>query len=106
MFLSLLRFDSELDKNGDASLDTEEILTWIIPTNEEIATDEVDWIIIIIEANNSQDFDLFWCHYSVSNFEKVAQLFSGADKDGDELLTFEEVSTYNNSMNEFSTRFK
>ena len=45
MFLSLLRFDSELDKNGDASLDTEEILTWIIPTNEEIATDEV----IIIE---------------------------------------------------------
>ena len=45
IFLSLLRFDSELDKNGDASLDTEEILTWIIPTNEEIATDEV----IIIE---------------------------------------------------------
>ena len=42
----------------------------------------------------------------MSNFEKVAQLFSGADKDGDELLTFEEVSTYNNSMNEFSTRFK
>ena len=37
----LLRFDSELDKNGDASLNTEEILAWIIPSNEEIATDEV-----------------------------------------------------------------
>ena len=38
----LLRFDSELDKNGDASLNTEEILAWIIPSNEEIATDEVN----------------------------------------------------------------
>ena len=36
------RFDSELDKNGDASLNTEEILAWIIPSNEEIATDEVN----------------------------------------------------------------
>ena len=35
------RFDSELDKNGDSSLNTEEILAWIIPSNEEIATDEV-----------------------------------------------------------------
>jgi len=55
------RFDSELDKNGDASLNTEEILAWIIPSNEEIATDEVD------------------------------HLFSGADEDGNEQLTFEEV---------------
>merc|ERR1712210_257942 len=44
------RFDSELDKNGDSSLN-----------NEEIATDEVD------------------------------HLFSGADEDGNEQLTFEEV---------------
>lgn len=36
------RFDSELDKNGDSSLNTEEILAWIIPSNEEIATDEVN----------------------------------------------------------------
>ena len=36
------RFDSELDKNGDASMNTEEILAWIIPSNEEIATDEVN----------------------------------------------------------------
>ena len=35
------RFDSELDKNDDNSLNTEEILAWIIPSNEEIATDEV-----------------------------------------------------------------
>merc|ERR1712150_445944 len=37
------RFDSELDKNGDSSLNTEEILAWIIPSNEEIATDEVNF---------------------------------------------------------------
>jgi len=55
------RFDSELDKNGDNSLNKEEILAWIIPSNEEIATDEVD------------------------------HLFSGADDDMDENLTFEEV---------------
>jgi len=42
-------------------LNTEEILAWIIPSNEEIATDEVD------------------------------HLFSGADEDGNEQLTFEEV---------------
>merc|ERR1712025_990809 len=55
------RFDSELDKNGDSSLNTEEILAWIIPSNEEISTDEVE------------------------------HLFSGADEDGNGQLTFEEV---------------
>jgi hypothetical protein len=55
------RFDNDLDKNEDNSLGTEEILAWIIPSNEEIATDEVD------------------------------HLFSGADEDGDEQLSFEEV---------------
>jgi len=55
------RFDTELDKNEDNSLGKEEILAWIIPSNEEIATDEVD------------------------------HLFSGADEDGDEQLSFDEV---------------
>lgn len=35
------RFDNELDKNGDNLLSKEEILAWIIPSNEEIATEEV-----------------------------------------------------------------
>lgn len=55
------RFDNELDKNGDNILNREEILAWIIPSNEEIATDEVD------------------------------HLFSGADEDMDDKLSFEEV---------------
>jgi hypothetical protein len=37
----LIRFDSELDKNGDMSLNREEILGWIVPSNEDIATEEV-----------------------------------------------------------------
>ena len=41
LFLVSLRFDSDLDKNEDNSLGKEEILAWIIPSNEEIATDEV-----------------------------------------------------------------
>jgi len=55
------RFDSELDKNGDNSLNKEEILAWIIPSNEEIATDEVE------------------------------HLFGGADDDMDEHLSFAEI---------------
>ena len=39
IFLS--RFDSELDKNGDNLLSKEEILAWIIPSNEDIADEEV-----------------------------------------------------------------
>ena len=35
------RFDNELDKNGDNVLNQEEIAAWIIPSNEEIATEEV-----------------------------------------------------------------
>ena len=37
----IVRFDSELDKNGDNSLNREEILGWIVPSNEDIATEEV-----------------------------------------------------------------
>ena len=36
------RFDNELDKNGDNVLNKEEILAWIIPSNEEIAKEEVN----------------------------------------------------------------
>ena len=35
------RFDNELDKNGDNVLNKDEILAWIIPSNEEIAKEEV-----------------------------------------------------------------
>jgi len=55
------RFDNELDKNGDSSLNKEEIIAWIIPSNEEIATEE------------------------------ASHLFAGADEDMDGVLSFEEV---------------
>lgn len=55
------RFDTELDKNGDNSLNREEIIAWIIPSNEEVAKEEVD------------------------------HLFAGADADMDDLLKFEEI---------------
>jgi len=55
------RFDSELDENGDNLLSKEEILAWIIPSNEDIATEEVN------------------------------HLFAGADADHDDTLTFEEI---------------
>ena len=36
------RFDTELDKNGDNNLNREEIIAWIIPSNEEVAKEEVE----------------------------------------------------------------
>jgi len=55
------RFDNELDKNTDNVLNQEEIAAWIIPSNEEIANEEVE------------------------------HLFAGADEDMNDYLTFEEV---------------
>jgi len=55
------RFDNELDKNGDSILNREEIIAWIIPSNEEIATEE------------------------------ASHLFAGSDEDMDGLLSFQEV---------------
>ena len=58
------RFDTELDKNKDGSLDRPEILAWMIPSNDDIARDEVE------------------------------HLFAGADEDVDEILTFDEVLSH------------
>ncbi len=55
------RFDSELDKDGNGRLDRAEILSWMVPSNEEMARDEVE------------------------------HLFAGADDDVDGELTFKEV---------------
>jgi Ca2+-binding EF-hand superfamily protein len=55
------RFDTELDKNGDHHLSREEILGWIIPSNEETAEEEVN------------------------------HLFAGADQDVNGMLSFQEI---------------
>jgi len=55
------RFDTELDKDGDNLLSREEILAWIIPSNEDIAEEE------------------------------VSHLFAGADNDHNDLLSFKEI---------------
>jgi len=55
------RFDQELDKSGDHFLSREEILAWIIPSNEETAEEEVN------------------------------HLMAGADNDLDGVLAFQEI---------------
>ncbi|PSN41754.1 hypothetical protein C0J52_08863 [Blattella germanica] len=55
------KFDSEFDKDKDGKLDGAEILSWVVPSNDEIAEDE------------------------------VAHLFSSSDDDNDGVLTFDEV---------------
>ena len=48
------RFDNELDRNGDNVLSKEEIHAWIIPSNEEIAKDEVNKCL-----NDHKDVNVF-----------------------------------------------
>ncbi|XP_066598636.1 reticulocalbin-2 [Prorops nasuta] len=55
------KFDHEHDKNKDGMLDASEILTWLVPSNDEIATDEVD------------------------------HLFAASDDDHDDRLSFHEI---------------
>lgn len=55
------RFDNELDQDKDGSLSAEEIKAWMIPSNNDIANDEVN------------------------------HLFAGADDDVDGILTFNEI---------------
>ncbi|XP_042855804.1 reticulocalbin-2-like isoform X3 [Penaeus japonicus] len=55
------KFDNDHDKDGNGILDRHEILAWVVPTNEDIAEDEVD------------------------------HLFAAADDDNDDLLSFLEI---------------
>ncbi|XP_017769822.1 PREDICTED: reticulocalbin-2 [Nicrophorus vespilloides] len=55
------KFDHDFDKDKDGKLDGSEILSWVVPSNEEIAQEEVD------------------------------HLFASSDDDHDDLLSFDEV---------------
>ncbi|XP_046385127.1 reticulocalbin-2 isoform X1 [Ischnura elegans] len=55
------KFDHDFDKDRDGSLDSSEIIAWMVPSNEEIAEEE------------------------------VSHLFASSDDDHDDLLSFPEV---------------
>lgn len=55
------KFDNEFDKDHNGVLNGNEILSWVVPSNEEIASDEVD------------------------------HLFASADDDHDDRLSYEEI---------------
>ena len=74
------RFDNELDTNKDNVLTKEEIMAWIIPSNEDIAKEEV--------RRYTYNWDFKTNHFESS---QVDHLFAGADEDMNEFLTFEEV---------------
>ncbi|XP_034186003.1 reticulocalbin-2 [Osmia lignaria lignaria] len=62
------KFDYEHDKNGDGRLDSDEILSWLVPSNEEIASDEVD------------------------------HLFAASDDDHDNRLSFDEILEHHDTF--------
>lgn len=62
------KFDNEYDKNGDGILDSLEIFHWLIPSNEDIANDEVD------------------------------HLFAASDDDHDNRLSFEEIVDHHDTF--------
>ncbi|XP_034941214.1 reticulocalbin-2 [Chelonus insularis] len=61
------KFDHEHDKNGDGKLDSNEILSWLVPSNEEIATDEVDHLFAASDDDhdNTLSFDEILDHHDV-----------------------------------------
>ncbi|XP_077274792.1 reticulocalbin-2 isoform X1 [Temnothorax americanus] len=62
------KFDFEHDKNRDGRLDADEILSWLVPSNEEIANDEVD------------------------------HLFAGSDDDHDNRLSYDEILDHHDAF--------
>lgn len=62
------KFDYGHDKNGDGKLDAEEVLSWLVPSNEEIANDEVN------------------------------HLFAASDDDHDNKLSFEEILDHHDAF--------
>lgn len=46
------RFDSEHDKDGDGFLNGNEILSWVVPSNDEVASDEVDHLFATADGNH------------------------------------------------------
>lgn len=62
------KFDHEHDKDQDGRLDDGEILSWLVPSNDDIATDEVD------------------------------HLFAAADDDHDNRLSYEEILDHHDTF--------
>ncbi|XP_043272730.1 reticulocalbin-2 [Venturia canescens] len=62
------KFDHEHDKNQDGKLDSSEVLAWLVPSNDDLATDEVD------------------------------HLFAASDDDHDNRLSFEEVLEHHDTF--------
>lgn len=61
------KFDHELDLNKDGVLDVEEVRTWIIPDNDEIAEEEVDHLFASadIDHNGQLSFEEIIKNYDV-----------------------------------------
>lgn len=47
------RFDNDFDKDGDGYLNGNEVLSWILPSNDEVAEDEVDHL--FVSADDDHD---------------------------------------------------
>ncbi|KAG5881571.1 hypothetical protein JTB14_035015 [Gonioctena quinquepunctata] len=56
-----VKFDETLDKNRDGKLEGSEILSWAVPSNEEIAMEEVDHLFVHSDDN----------HDNILSFEEV-----------------------------------
>ncbi|XP_011306563.1 reticulocalbin-2 [Fopius arisanus] len=61
------KFDHEHDKNGDGKLDSGEILAWLVPSNEDLATDEVDHLFAASDDDhdNRLSYDEILEHHDV-----------------------------------------
>lgn len=61
------KFDNDLDKNNDGKLESSEILSWLVPSNDDLATDEVDHLFAASDDDhdNRLSFDEVLDHHDV-----------------------------------------
>ncbi|XP_059617293.1 reticulocalbin-2 [Phlebotomus argentipes] len=81
------RFDNEHDKDGDGVLNGNEILAWVVPSNEDVASDEVDHLF----ASSDDDHDDRLSHEEIiTNYETFVG--SEATDYGDQLQNIQHFS--------------
>lgn len=79
------KFDKDFDKDGDGYLNHNEILSWIVPSNDEVATEEVDHL---FAASDDDHDDRLAYHEIIDNYD----IFVGSEATdyGDHLQNIEE----------------
>lgn len=78
------KFDSDYDRDGDGSLNGNEILSWVVPSNEYV----ISRYGLVIGQHAQQ---IFFLYYSEVATDEVDHLFGASDDNHDDRLSYKEI---------------